>query len=189
MLIWSRPIGTCSNNPNKSHEIAHGRHIYGIGTRLDLTSVVYEDSSPVDVLNSEDLLVGTIIAFALASVVSFLQSRRSRNDFLLFENLPAESLLDANVTENRVFNADAWKEISRPDNYVFYNRKVKVSQKAKDGTNISPVEKTWVLVALLALFVPIFSVEFFFAVSRQLICDQGNSILQPDWAEYLCSPV
>ena len=48
-------------------------------------------------------------------------------------------------------------------------------------------EKKWVLVALLVLFVPIFSVEFFFALSRQFMC-QGNLMNQSEWAQVLCSP-
>jgi hypothetical protein len=41
-------------------------------------------------------------------------------------------------------------------------------------------------VALLALFVPIFSVEFFFALSRQFMCEMGMGGI--DVVQKLCSP-
>jgi len=86
------------------------------------------------------------------------------------------------------------------------------STTSSSTTNTSTIngarkEKKWVLLALLILFVPIFSIEFFFALSRQLICgdtisfadkfdiDAANSLSstatsQPSsqWAQILCSP-
>jgi len=147
-------------------------------------------AAPVDVLTSEDIFVGSVLAFALAFVASFLQGSRSRNDFVLWEQ-PATEMDDpdrSNSTKTRTFDAEAWNEISRPDNYVFYNRGATKPARRKEGKGLG-VKKTWVLVALLALFVPIFSVEFFFALSRQVLCDAGDPLSRPDWAEYLCSPV
>ncbi len=88
----------------------------------------------------------------------------------------------------RNFNADDWKEISREENYILYRTKIR--QRSDVDTNtpnlkIDNEENKLVLVALLALFVPIFSVEFFFALSRQFMCEMslGGGIFQK-----LCSP-
>ena len=74
---------------------------------------------------------------------------------------------------SKVFDADNWKEMSREENYVLYNTKIRRRRtKSDNSTSIRPIdnkENRLVLVALLVLFVPIFSIEFFFALSRQFI--------------------
>ena len=95
--------------------------------------------------------------------------------------------------------------MSREENYVLYNTRVRaeVGRERRGGREDSSTrtdteddtsivagarnEKKWVLVALLVLFVPIFSVEFFFALSRQFMC-QGNFLNQSEWSQVLCSP-
>ena len=81
------------------------------------------------------------------------------------------------------------------------------SSSATTIINGAQKEKKWILLALLILFVPIFSIEFFFALSRQFICgdtisfadkfdiEAANSLSstatsQPSsqWAQVLCSP-
>ena len=181
-----------------------------------------------NVFSQDDLVVGTIIAVVLSITISFLQSLRSQKDFVLWTNhqkLSEDTDTDGTVvddTENtNVFDADSWKEMSRPENYVLYNtrlRRKKImtvddertmqdrtrqeneqknmsSLSTKDqphisaGGTIGKTERRVVLFALLLLFVPIFSVEFFFALSRQLLCDIGDPLQQSDWAVKLCSPV
>jgi hypothetical protein len=190
MLVFL-PVGSLLNRGIYATTISGASrvHRYGTTTRFDLSVAAYEGQNPVDVMTGEDIVVGAAIAFALAFTASFLQGRRSQNDFVLWEKPPPEIMGDNNITDTRVFDEEAWKEISQPDNYVFYNRKVKDRVKQKRDSDVSKVEQRWVLVALLVLFVPFFSLEFFFALSRQLICDGGNPISQPDWADYLCSPV
>ena len=87
-----------------------------------------------------------------------------------------------------IFDGDSWKEMSRPENYVFYKRNL--NKETPNQQQISPKNERWVLAALLALFVPIFSIEFFFALSRQLLCGGGgNGLFSPsDFAQFLCSP-
>lgn len=98
-----------------------------------------------------------------------------------------------------VFDADSWKDMSRPENYVWYNTKVRQNMKTmKDGsragimrkeTNPSSgkLEKRWVLIGLIVLFLPIFTAEFFFALSRQFLCsDVFSQTLDASW---MCSPV
>ena len=92
-----------------------------------------------------------------------------------------------------VFDGDDWREISRPENYILYNRRSKYDSDNKIvKENNFRSEKAWVLLALLALFTPIFSIELFFALSRQVLCGGGATALgdhSAPWAEYLCSPV
>jgi hypothetical protein len=74
-----------------------------------------------------------------------------------------------------------WKDISRPDSYIWYNtrlRQTNNNEKNKSSndyynnntTSLVPIEQRWVLFALVVLFAPIFSFEFFLTVSRQIIC-------------------
>jgi hypothetical protein len=78
--------------------------------------------------------------------------------------------------ETILFDADDWKEASYPHNYVLCNPRLhrKRTEKESMGTS-APVEKTWVLLGLLALFLPLFSVEFFFSLSQQVICGSGSA--------------
>ena len=124
------------------------------------------------------------------------------------------TIFDGNNNSNNsiIFDGDQWKEMSNPESYVFYNRKRIKQQKGKNTTppekkettsslssssinsnDNDNVERTMVLIGLLILFVPIFSIEFFFASSRQLICDSSDGSISfsstsiSDWSEYLCS--
>jgi hypothetical protein len=151
-------------------------------------------TEPADVLIASDLFYGTLIALALAVTASFLQRRRHHDDFDLGGFAAKEirasegGRTDGNYSNGTIV-FDSWKEISRPDNYVFYNRRARGGNEIQDAPSAPSlqIEKIWVLLALLALFVPIFSVELFFAVSRQLICG-ANPMHQLDWSEFLCSP-
>jgi hypothetical protein len=169
-------------------------------------------SAPIDggVLSSEDIFIGVIIGLILAFTASFLQGRNSQSDFMLWEeDDPSSSSSPLQATamsssaskdenDNKapdripvVFDGDSWKEMSRPENYIFYKRNLGKKQPAEERSQEQNAEKTLVVVALLALFVPIFSIEFFFALSRQLFCGSGgNGLLSPsEFAQFLCSPV
>ena len=157
---------------------------------LQQSTILYSVTEPVDVLTTSDLFYGTIIAFLLAFTASFLQGRRNQDDFDLGEfgvnELDKDGIRESLSNETIVF--DSWKEISRPDNYIFYKRRSQ-GKELQDipGSPSFQIERAWVVLALLALFIPIFSVEFFFALSRQIICG-GDLMNQSDWAELLCSP-
>jgi hypothetical protein len=153
-------------------------------------------SSQVDtVFSSQDIVVGLVFACMLAFFAAYLQSRRSQNDFVLWDQqvIKDEDAATETATETEtdvVF--DSWDEMKRPDNYVLYNTKLREAKsgraKTKEATSEAP-EKRWILLALLALFVPIFSFELFLTTSRQLICGGGNyPALLTDLARELCSP-
>lgn len=151
---------------------------------------------PIDVLGVSDITNGTLIALLLALTASFLQGRRNSDDFAPSELPKTNTTLsttsvdddDTSPQGKLVFDADSWKDMSKPESYVFYNQKLKrkESRSSSPGSQ-SKSENAWVLIALLGLFVPIFSVEFFFALSRQMICG-GDPLNQSDWSAYLCSP-
>jgi hypothetical protein len=96
-----------------------------------------------------------------------------------------------------VFGEASWKEISRPENYIYYNnqlrekkngtRRVPNDESRDEVSSSSRKEKRWVLPGLLLLFVPIFSFEIVLTISRQLLCD-GNPFTQLGWAQDLCIP-
>jgi hypothetical protein len=127
-----------------------------------------------DALGTQDLVDGSILAFALAFLFSVLQQRRRHDD------IPT---LQDETKDGTVFDADAWKKMSRPENYVYYNSKLRKPRKDDPAKQ----EKKWVLISLLFLFVPIFSAEFFLALSRQFLCG-GDPFTQSVWASELCSP-
>lgn len=158
-------------------------------TSLCVTSV------PVDVIGASDILDGTLIALVLAFTASYLQGRRNSDDVVLSEvskrNITSSSTVvdhnDSLSSESVTFDADSWEEISRPESYIFYKQRLRDRELKSSSQSSFDSEKMWAIFALLALFVPIFSVEFFFALSRQFICG-GDPMYQSDWSEFLCSP-
>mmetsp|Transcript_10663 Transcript_10663/g.15723 ORF Transcript_10663/g.15723 Transcript_10663/m.15723 type:complete len:289 (-) Transcript_10663:331-1197(-) len=191
------------------------------------------DAAPIiDELGSaQDIAIGVVIAFVIAFSYSFLQGQSSSSNIVLWPNqrqdvvreerVESDAESDETVSDDgdivkkkvsnedkreTVFGSDSWKEISRPENYVLYNTRVKnkdttersifdIFQKQDERNVTGSAEKKWVLIALLILFVPIFSVEFFFALSRQFMCGgvfggDPFSTQQPTsaWAQEFCSP-
>lgn len=162
-----------------------------------------------DVLSTQDIAIGTILAFVLAFGYSFLNGQSSSSSFIswpaqttriinndLSENdsLSDIPLIPETDNDNKVFDEENWKEISREENYILYNTKIREKTNAAKKNsesiprlqNVNKKENKLVLVALLVLFVPIFSVEFFFALSRQFMCEMG---MGGDFVEKLCSPI
>ena len=177
--------------------------------------LISSSSVPIDgVLTSEDIVIGVLLGLCLAFLAAFLQGQGSQNDIVLWKNkdqenkdpiadsgnADGENIVDKGEADAIVFDGDSWREISRPENYVFYNQKIKQARSdnnnKKNGASSTSErsEKAWVLVALLVLFVPIFSIEFFFALSRQVLCGGSSFEMMAapsssQWANYLCSPV
>lgn len=172
------------------------------------SSIIYASSSTPsvaevgDALSTEDIVVGTILAFILAFTYSYLNGQSSSTSFVSWGNQikkNEDSFDESTETagdDERVFDAKNWKDISREENYVLYNTRVKSSlqklntkQQNSNNVNVDKTENKLVLVALLALFVPIFSVEFFFALSRQFLCEVGDPSDRVEFVQKLCSPV
>lgn len=171
------------------------------------SSILADSSTSADVvadaLSTQDIIVGSIIAVILAFGYSYLNGQSSSSNFVSWssqtnkeDKLLAEVETTTTTTQtddDNVFDANEWKDISREENYVLYNTKIKSSLQQQRQSN-SPklqrkTENKWVLVALLALFVPIFSVEFFFALSRQFLCEIGDPSDRIEVVQKLCSPV
>mmetsp|Transcript_12552 Transcript_12552/g.26094 ORF Transcript_12552/g.26094 Transcript_12552/m.26094 type:complete len:240 (-) Transcript_12552:481-1200(-) len=184
-------------------------------------SMLSNPNDGVDVLADQDIFDGVIIAFVLAFGFSFLQSRSSSNFILSrsqYDTVSEKDVEDSEVNpqpqsqlgENNstlvfidtdgevgaktVFDGQDWKEMSRPENYVWYNAKFRKGESTETSESLrqpfgdsSKKEKRWILVGLLLLFVPIFSFEFFLALSRQFMCG-GDPFKQSAWALELCSP-
>ena len=149
-----------------------------------------------DVLSTQDIVNGAIIAFVLAFGYSFLNGQSSSSSFVSWpsESKKRNDIISIDKTaeefagggDDRTFNADDWKEMSREENYVLYKTKIRQRSIANaPNRKIDRIENKLVLVALSALFVPIFSVEFFFALSRQFMCEMG---MGGDIVQKLCSP-
>ena len=151
-----------------------------------------------DVLSTEDIVVGTILAFVLAFTYSYLNGQSSSTSFVSWgnqiqRNEDSFESVETTSDDERVFDAKNWKDISREENYVLYNTRIKSklnsNQQNSNNAKVDKTENKLVLVALLALFVPIFSVEFFFALSRQFLCEIGDPSGRVEFVQKLCSPV
>ena len=162
----------------------HANTLVGCSQRQSLLT---RNAVVTDVLGTQEVVDGSLLALAIAICFSLLQQRRrdDRPEPPPLTTAPSDSLSQSNnTTASYVF--DSWKEMSRPENYVYYNNKVK-RKRTRSAEPPVKREKTWVVVALLVLFIPIFSAEFFLALSRQVLCG-GNPITQSSWAAELCSP-
>ncbi|KAL7542412.1 hypothetical protein ACHAWF_013667 [Thalassiosira exigua] len=161
------------------------------------SQIISEGASAV--LSTQDIVVGTVIAFVLAFGYSFLNGQSTSSSFISW---PSQARIDNNTLSgdstapdsysggDRVFNEEDWGEIGREENYILYNTKLR--QKREESSKRTPLqnankkENRLVLAALLVLFVPIFSVEFFFALSRQFVCEMG---VGGELVGRLCSPI
>mmetsp|Transcript_11453 Transcript_11453/g.20585 ORF Transcript_11453/g.20585 Transcript_11453/m.20585 type:complete len:236 (+) Transcript_11453:132-839(+) len=155
------------------------------------------------VLSTEDIVIGTVLAFVLAFGWSFLNGQSSSTSFVSWPSQTSNrkdefgtdnpvQVQDSDFEDSKVFDEDNWKEMSREENYVLYNTKIRQKinpERRRDdiGNKKESKENKLVLVALLVLFVPIFSVEFFFALSRQFMCEMGPE--SGELVQKLCSPV
>mmetsp|Transcript_24061 Transcript_24061/g.37107 ORF Transcript_24061/g.37107 Transcript_24061/m.37107 type:complete len:272 (-) Transcript_24061:102-917(-) len=99
-----------------------------------------------------------------------------------------ELTMCADSSTGSVFDEKSWTEMSRPENYIFFTKREGRRETTDDcnSPGIYQKESKAILIGLLLLFVPLFSVEFFFALSRQFICG-GDPFSQSDLANYLCS--
>ena len=164
-----------------------------------LVSLELSSANELDnVLSNQDLLIGTLLAVLLASFASSLQNRRNQNDFILGsedsqpfsastkeeQSTGLQDVLNSTTAITEVEDASQqfqdWKEMSQPENYIWYKKR----QQEPSSSRQMPVEQRWVLFALLLLFTPIFSFEFFLTVSRQLLCNSHWEV-----ARQWCAPV
>jgi len=156
------------------------------------------DTTTTDILSTQDIVIGTILAFILAFGWSYLNGQSSS----IFVSWPSKKNGDDTLSEDittsiresdneNTFDAEDWKEMSREENYVLYNTKIRQSIDEKKPTQqldeVKKKENKAVLIALLVLFIPIFSIEFFFALSRQFVCQWGLGGEQI--VTKLCSPI
>jgi len=160
----------------------------------------YDNNKIDSVLSNDDIIIGILLAVLLALQASFLQSRRSQSDFVLG---PIDDADDAgtaatfpNVTTATTLFED-WKEMSQPENYILYNTnklrglRQQELERTEKKTNVAAtddkdkissskvVEQRWVLFALLLMFAPIFSFEFFLTVGRQIACSFSSDLCLP----------
>lgn len=143
------------------------------------------------VLSHDDLVAGILLATSLALLSSFVQrSGRQSTEFHLVDE---EGDLDDDGKKegSALFSAEAWKDISRPENYVLFNTQIRNQLKKQDrpwtNSDFLRIGNSGAAIALLAVFLPIFLFEIFLALSRQVVCN-GDFLLQNAWALELCSP-
>ena len=167
-----------------------------------------KSSDNIDALSSQDIIVGTILAFTLAFGYSYLNGQSSSTNFVSWGSQSQLPLSNSSGTGNStLFNETNWKEMSKRENYILYNTRIRDMQAlstsktkmvanrsddSSDTNNNNPSrEKRVVFVALLALFLPIFCIEIFFALSRQFVCEVRlfDVGLEGDLAERFCSPI
>lgn len=203
-MSQAQEVGGFSNAMHVLHEssltMGEGNFIGATGFN---SQIISDTTTAIDgVLSIQDIVVGIILAFALAFGWSFLNGQSSSTSFVSWPSQTKNSNDTIDITNsvkgsgvgdddiNKIFNEDNWKEMSREENYVLYNTKIR--QKKNEMSEKKPAlqsdkENRLVLIALLVLFVPIFSVEFFFALSRLFICEMG--VGGGELVNKLCSPI
>jgi hypothetical protein len=174
-----------------------------------------------DVLSLQDFSIGILVALTLAFLLSYLNGLSTSSSFISSRNQIVPEYNDDNIiekekinepkstTKNKQFEAKDWIEISQPENYILFATRVKrqidfkkgissegsqyeeAFQTKSKGSNKSNTYGS--LFGLLLLFVPLFSFEFFFALSRQFLCGDGAGpslsmfSMTADWSHRLCS--
>mmetsp|Transcript_24990 Transcript_24990/g.42543 ORF Transcript_24990/g.42543 Transcript_24990/m.42543 type:complete len:198 (-) Transcript_24990:106-699(-) len=147
-------------------------------------------STDSEILNSNDIVTGVAIAFGLVLTVLWLQGEREQQqqNAMRFREQFEDTELKLDTNGTIVFDADSWEDImSQPENYILYNTKLRKRQLEKKPQFTTKTEKRWAVLALLSLFLPIFSAELYLALSRQFLCE-NNALGHFIWAQELCKP-
>jgi len=187
--------GVFSRRPSSSLEMVSSNE-EAVTSFIMISDINDIDTTATDILSTQDIVVGTILALLLAFGWSYLNGQSSSTSFVSWPSKNGDDTLSEDITtsikesdESTTF--DEWKEMSREENYVLYNTKIRQSIDEKKPTQqlneVKRKENKAVLIALLLLFVPIFSIEFFFALSRQFVCQWGLGGEQI--VTKLCSPI
>ena len=187
--------GVFSRRPSSSLEMVSSNE-EAVTSFIMISDINDIDTTATDILSTQDIVVGTILALLLAFGWSYLNDQSSSTSFVSWPSKNGDDTLSEDITtsikesdESTTF--DEWKEMSREENYVLYNTKIRQSIDEKKPTQqlneVKRKENKAVLIALLLLFVPIFSIEFFFALSRQFVCQWGLGGEQI--VTKLCSPI
>ena len=196
----------------KCHEISRlhrqRRNLYGLHSFSKNKSNIRSSTAmrsldvPLEsdgVLGLKDLTDGTVLALVLAFSYSFLQ--RDSSNVILWKksdtNDGYKELEEGNSIQNdlvdsdeetsskrKTFTEDGWRDLIRSEDYIFFNKRKDSNSDQSIAKN--KTENKAVLIALLILFVPLFSIEFFFALSRQFICG-GDPFTQSELSQFLCS--
>ena len=143
------------------------------------------------VLSNEDIGVGVLIAASLALLASYVQRSGRQSTEILLRDEQGDLDGDGENEGSALFSAEAWKDISRPENYVLYNTQVRNQLKKQDrpwtNADFFRIGNKGSAIALLVLFLPIFFFEIFLALSRQAVCNE-DFLSHNAWALELCSP-
>lgn len=194
-MAFLHPVRPAVHSKRRARSMDHSCRAWIANPPQNRLTICKAASDSIDnVLSTQDIVIGVVLAIALAFLASFLQGRRNQADVVLWrsddegdiETAPTSAEED---TARTLFDGEDWKEMSQPDNYIFYNTKLRKRKAELEAasTTVFRSEKQWVLVALLLLFVPIFSFEFYLTLSRQVLCGE-NSLFSFNMAQELCSP-
>ena len=188
--------GVFISRPSSSLEMVSSTNNEEVVSSFMISDINGIDTTTTDILSTQDIVVGAILALLLAFGWSYLNGQSSSTSFVSWPSKNGDDTLSEDITtsiedSDNENTFDAWKEISREENYVLYNTKIRQSIDEKKPTqqldDVKRTENKAVLIALLVLFIPIFSIEFFFALSRQFVCQWGLG--GQDIVTKLCSPI
>ncbi|KAL3804037.1 hypothetical protein HJC23_006428 [Cyclotella cryptica] len=198
---WSMPASHVDMEVILSQTPCRSTFMNDISSAYD-SMILSTNADDVEVLSTQDIIIGTVLAFLLALGYSYLSGQSSSSNFVLWrmdggKSAPSSQPLDVRSPSNStVFNETSWREMSRRENYVLYTTRIRGKKVTQRGGVENPashqsLENRFVLLTLLALFLPIFFIETFFALSRQFLCESGlfgGSFHANEFAETLCSP-
>ena len=145
-----------------------------------------------DAMSAKDIREGFLLGVALALSYSFLNGQSTSSSFVSWpgqrgNDSPGQEL-DQPVDDRQVFGE--WNETKREENYVLYNTRIRERLNTGGGSqrSESTKESKAVIIALMALFLPIFGVETFFALSRLFFCEMGDPSSKGEFVMNMCSP-
>ncbi|EJK66403.1 hypothetical protein THAOC_12683 [Thalassiosira oceanica] len=144
------------------------------------------------VMSAKDIREGFLLGVALALSYSFLNGQSTSSSFVSWPgqrgNDSPRQELNQTVDDRQVFGE--WNETKREENYVLYNTRIRERLNTGAGRqrSESTKESKVVIIALMALFFPIFGVETFFALSRLFFCEMGDPSLKGEFVSNMCSP-
>jgi len=169
--------------------VAFGIALAFLGSRNPIVGSFLQGQTPLS--SSSDLLLLNDIKESVDHPGGMHVPSSSQNITNTADGVPPS---ERTGDEDKIFGAESWKEMSKQENFVYYNTRVRknlrqplMSLSDKKSAEETKSEKKWVIFGLLIFFIPIFSFELFLALSRQFMCN-GDPFMQVEWAREFCSP-
>ena len=131
--------GVFISRPSSSLEMVSSTNNEEVVSSFMISDINGIDTTTTDILSTQDIVVGAILALLLAFGWSYLNGQSSSTSFVSWPSKNGDDTLSEDITtsiedSDNENTFDAWKEISREENYVLYNTKIRQSIDEKKPT-------------------------------------------------------